>query len=215
MPLDPAYPHERLAFMLDDCQVPVLLTRDGIAARFAECDATIVCMDSDWETIGLESDETPGVSTSPENLAYIIYTSGSTGQPKGVVVSHDAIAGHCRDVCGHFELSSSDVVLHFASLSFDVSLEEILPTLLVGARWSSWGRPFGIPAEIRAKIAAYGSDGPQSSGCLLAGAGVGNGQANRSLRPRHPPRLFMVGGDAMSPDPSRSGSGCRRIRSAC
>ena len=76
----------------------------------------------------------PSSSVSPDNLAYIIYTSGSTGEPKGVLVSHGSIAGHCRDILTYYDLDSDDRVLQFASLSFDLSLEQILPTLIVGAR---------------------------------------------------------------------------------
>jgi non-ribosomal peptide synthetase component F len=126
VPLDPAYPKERLAFILKDAQVPVLLTQERLVAGLPELDAKVICLDSGWETRARESGENPGRSTLPENLAYVIYTSGSTGQPKGVLVSHGSIAGHCRNAQRYFELDSRDVVLQFASLSFDVSLEEIL-----------------------------------------------------------------------------------------
>src|ERR1019366_9062812 len=117
LPLDPAYPKERLAFMLEDAQVPVLLTQERLVERFAEVDAKVICLDSGWETVARESGENPGSSTLPENLAYVIYTSGSTGQPKGVLVSHGSIADHCRNAQRYYELDSRDVVLQFASLS--------------------------------------------------------------------------------------------------
>ena len=134
VPLDPAYPKERLAFMLEDAEVPVLLTQEPLLAGLPEHNAKVVCLDSDWEAIAQESPENPICSTIPANLAYVIYTSGSTGQPKGVLVSHASIAEHCLNIQRYYELESSDRVLQFASLSFDVSLEQILPTLIVGAR---------------------------------------------------------------------------------
>ena len=95
VPLDPAYPKERIAFMLEDADVPVILTQEALLAGLPEHNAKVVCLDSDWETIAQESAENPICLTVPENLAYIIYTSGSTGQPKGVLVSHASIAEHC------------------------------------------------------------------------------------------------------------------------
>ena len=114
----------------------------------------------------------PISSTTPENLAYVIYTSGSTGQPKGVLVSHGSIAGHCRDIQRYYELDSSDRVLQFASLSFDVSLEQILPTLIAGARLVIMGvRTCGIRHEFHQKDFRIRTHGTQSSNRLLAGTG--------------------------------------------
>ncbi len=119
----------------------------------------------------MKAARTPAAQPCPENLAYVIYTSGSTGQPKGVLISHGAIAGHCRNVQRHYELDSHDVVLQFASLSFDVSLEEILPTLIVGARLVVMGTNVWHPAEFHRKIVRIRAHGPQSSDRLLAGTG--------------------------------------------
>ena len=199
VPLDPAYPKERLAFMLKDAQVPVLLTRERLVAGLAEQDAKVVCLDSGWETIARESGENPGSSTRPENLAYVIYTSGSTGQPKGVLVSHGSIAGHCRNAQRYYELDSRDVVLQFASLSFDVSLEEILPTLIVGARLVVMGTNVWHPAEFHRKISEFGLtvlNLPTAYWQELAREWAGVPE----LVPNIQPRLFIVGGDTMLPD---------------
>ena len=199
LPLDPAYPKERLAFMLKDAQAPVLLTRERLAAGLAEQDAKVICLDSDWETIARESGENPGSSARPENLAYVIYTSGSTGQPKGVLVSHGAIAGHCRNVQRYYELDSRDVVLQFASLSFDVSLEEILPTLIVGARLVVMGTNVWHPAEFHRKISEFGLtvlNLPTAYWQELAREWADVPE----LVPNIQPRLFIVGGDTMLPD---------------
>src|SRR6185369_15503372 len=110
VPLDPAYPEERLAFMLEDAQVPVLLTQERLVAGPSAHETRVVCLDSGWGAIARESEENPISSTMPENLAYVIYTSGSTGQPKGVLVSHGSIAAHCREVQRYYELDSSDRV---------------------------------------------------------------------------------------------------------
>ncbi|MGB6563263.1 MAG: condensation domain-containing protein, partial [Candidatus Binataceae bacterium] len=81
LPLDPAYPKERLAFMLETAGAPVILTRESLAGVLPEYDAKIVCLDSDREAIARESESNPISSSRPENLAYVIFTSGSTGQP--------------------------------------------------------------------------------------------------------------------------------------
>ena len=199
VPLDPAYPKERLAFMLKDSQVPVLLTQERLVAGLAEHDAKVICLDSGWETMAGESGENPGSSTLTENLAYVIYTSGSTGQPKGVLVSHDSIAGHCRNVQRLYELDSRDVVLQFASLSFDVSLEEILPTLIVGARLVIMGTNVWPPAEFHRKISEFGLtvlNLPTAYWQELAREWAGVPE----LVPNIQPRLFIVGGDTMLPE---------------
>ena len=165
----------------------------------AEQDAKIICLDSDWKTIARESGENPGSLARPENLAYVIYTSGSTGQPKGVLISHGAIAGHCRTVQSTYELNSHDVVLQFASLSFDVSLEEILPTLIVGARLVVMGTNVWHPAEFHRKIAEFGLtvlNLPTAYWQELAREWADV----PALVPNISPRLFIVGGDTMLPD---------------
>jgi amino acid adenylation domain-containing protein len=199
VPLDPAYPKERLAFMLNDAHVPVLLTQERLVAGLPEHEARVICLDSGWETIARESGENPGSSTLPENLAYVIYTSGSTGQPKGVLVSHGSIADHCWNAQRYFELNSRDVVLQFASLSFDVSLEEILPTLIVGARLVIMGTNFWQPAEFHRKISKFGLtvlNLPTAYWQELAREWAGIPE----LVPNIQPRLFIVGGDTMLPE---------------
>jgi len=199
VPLDPAYPKERLAFMLKDAQVPVLLTQERLVAGLPEQNAKVICLDSGWGAIASESGENPGTSTLPENLAYVIYTSGSTGQPKGVLVSHGSISGHCRNAQRCYELDSRDVVLQFASLSFDVSLEEILPTLIVGARLVISGANVWQPAEFHRKISEFGLtvlNLPTAYWQELAREWAGVPE----LVPNIQPRLFIVGGDTMLPD---------------
>ena len=199
LPLDPFYPKERLAFMLETTQVPVVLTRERLLAALPEYDVRVVCMDSDREAIAREGEENLENSTRPENLAYIIYTSGSTGQPKGVLVSHDAISGHCRDVQRYYELDANDRVLQFASLSFDLSLEQILPTLIVGARLVMMGRNVWHTAEFHTKISELGLtvlNLPTGYWQELAREWASVPELASSIQPR----LFVVGGDVMLPD---------------
>jgi amino acid adenylation domain-containing protein len=199
LPLDPAYPKERLAFMLNDAPVPVLLTQERLVAELPEQNAKVICLDSGWGTIARESAENPVSSTLPENLAYVIYTSGSTGRPKGVLVSHGSIADHCRNAQRYYELDSRDVVFQFMSLSFDVSLEEILPTLIVGARLVIMGSNVWPPSEFHRKISEFGLTVlhlPTAYWQELAREWVGVPE----LVPNIQPRLFIVGGDTMLPE---------------
>jgi non-ribosomal peptide synthetase component F len=164
--------------------------------------ANVICLDSDWERIARESGENPDSAIRPDNLAYVIYTSGSTGQPKGVLVSHDSIAGHCRNVQTLYGLNVRDAVLQFASLSFDVSLEEILPTLIAGARLVLMGTNVWHPAELHRKIAEFGLtvlNLPTAYWHELAREWAGVPE----LVPPIQPRLFIVGGDTMSADALR------------
>ena len=198
LPLDPANPKARLAFMLNDARAPVVVTRQGLAADLADLGAKIICLDSDSESIALESRDNPGGSARFENPAYVIYTSGSTGRPKGVFVSHGAIADHCSSAQSCYELDSGDVMLQFTSLSFDVSLEEILPTLMVGARLVIMGPDLWRPADFHRKIAEFGLSVlnlPTAYWQELAREWADLPE----LIPNIDPRLFIVGGDAMTP----------------
>jgi len=94
VPIDPEYPKERLAFMLEDTSVAVLLTQKKLLAALSGQKAHVVCLDSDWELMAAESEENLACAATAENLAYVIYTSGSTGNPKGVMIPHRAICNH-------------------------------------------------------------------------------------------------------------------------
>src|SRR5439155_26832481 len=91
LPLDLSYPHERVAFMLADAKVPVLLTEKQLAEDIPSTDAKVVSLDKNWGDIARQSDENPMNVATAENLIYVIYTSGSTGVPKGVSVTHRAV----------------------------------------------------------------------------------------------------------------------------
>lgn len=132
-PLDPAYPKERLAFMLADAQPRALVTQKRLADRLPEHGAKAVCLDEDREIIARQSAENPIRKAGADNLAYVIYTSGTTGKPKGVLITHRAMLNHNVAAARLFGLQSSDRVLQFHSISFDAAVEEIFPTWLSGA----------------------------------------------------------------------------------
>lgn len=132
VPLDPAYPQERLAFMLEDAQVPVLLTQPQLVAVLPERGAKVVCLDRNWETLARESEENPTSGAKPENLTYVIYTSGSTGRPKGIAMSHYSLHNLISWQLQNPTLLGGARTLQFASLNFDVSFQEIFSTCCSG-----------------------------------------------------------------------------------
>ncbi len=134
VPLDPSYPRERLAFMVEDAQFKVLVTRQGLVSLLPETDARLVCLDSERDYIALQPETNPSHDTvAPQSLAYAMYTSGSTGRPKGAMISHEALVNYSLELARELVLRESDRILQFASFSFDVLIEELFPTWLSGA----------------------------------------------------------------------------------
>lgn len=134
VPLDPAYPQDRLAFMLEDSQLPILLTEQDQLAKLPEHQAQVICVDTDWEKIALGSEENPDSTISPDNLAYTIYTSGSTGKPKGVQILHRGVVNFLTSMKQQPGLTQEDVLLAVTTISFDIAALELYLPLTVGAR---------------------------------------------------------------------------------
>ena len=141
LPLDPAYPAERLAFMLEDAKVPVLLTQSNLTDRLPEIQAPVVCLDVEAETQYSEKNIKSGVV--PENVAYVIYTSGSTGQPKGACIYHRGLTNLVLWFVTDFNLTATDSVLIISSEGFDLTLKNFFAPLTVG------GQLHLLPASIR------------------------------------------------------------------
>jgi amino acid adenylation domain-containing protein/non-ribosomal peptide synthase protein (TIGR01720 family) len=134
VPLDTSYPPERLAFMLEDARVDVLLTQADLLERLPAHKAEAVCLDRDWKKIERERADMPDDGASPDNAAYVIYTSGSTGRPKGVVVTHRNVARLFASTREQFDFSERDVWTLFHSYAFDFSVWEMWGALLHGGR---------------------------------------------------------------------------------
>ena len=134
LPLDPAYPPERLSLMIKDTKARVLLTYEHLRPLVLGYDAKVICLDTDWETIASEPESNPATGLlSLTNQAFIIYTSGSTGQPKGVVLTHGGLVNYIQTVRDTCQLNSADRVLQFFSISFDAFAEEVYGALTAGA----------------------------------------------------------------------------------
>jgi amino acid adenylation domain-containing protein len=163
VPLDPAYPKERLELMVRDTGMRILLTQERLAPALAAVVAAglmVVCFDAPHSPdapFAAESDADPEWEIHPESLAYVIFTSGSTGRPKGVGVPHRSLANHATACARRYALTPADRVLQFTSISFDITSEEIFPTWLAGG--AIVPRPPGLfPSfdELARMIAGYG-----------------------------------------------------------
>ncbi|HSF43044.1 MAG TPA: non-ribosomal peptide synthase/polyketide synthase [Thermoanaerobaculia bacterium] len=131
VPLDPEYPRERLAVMLEDSGAPVVVTPERLAGALPEHGARVLLLDS--AEPGPEPVDGGPVPLLPDYAAYAIFTSGSTGRPKGAAVSHRSLAAYARDFAARLRLSPDDRFLQFHSFSFDVVVEELFPV------WTSGG----------------------------------------------------------------------------
>ncbi|MCC5641834.1 non-ribosomal peptide synthetase [Nostoc sp. CHAB 5824] len=133
VPLDPGYPQERLAFMLSDTQVSVLLTQKELVTKLPTHTAFVICPDADWNKIAQNKTENLSTSITADNLAYVMYTSGSTGTPKGVSVIHRGVVRLVKET-NYVHLTDEEIILQLAPISFDASTFEIWGCLLNGGQ---------------------------------------------------------------------------------
>ena len=134
VPLDPSYPKNRLAFMMEDSQAPVLLTQQKLVNELPEQAAKVICLDSDWDPISQGRKDNPVSGVTADNLIYVIYTSGSTGKPKGAMNIHRALCNRLLWMQDAYQLTGEDRILQKTPFSFDVSGWEFFWPLLTGAR---------------------------------------------------------------------------------
>ncbi len=132
VPLDPDFPSERLSFMLKDAGIRVILTQQAHVSRISAQDATIVTLDEEWDVIEKENPANPQTECGADNLAYVIYTSGSTGSPRGVMVEHRNVVNFFTGMDAVVDRNDASVWLAVTSLSFDISVLELLWTLSSG-----------------------------------------------------------------------------------
>lgn len=134
VPMDPTYPAERIFFVLEDANVPILLTQEALARNLTLQGTRVISLDTDWKTIQNGAARLPPVSVSSEDLAYVIYTSGSTGKPKGVEIRHRAVVNLLCSMAQRPGLEAQDTLLAVTTLSFDIAVLELFLPLCVGAK---------------------------------------------------------------------------------
>ena len=138
VPLDPSYPQDRLAHMIEDSAITRVVTdvdtAEALAGLLTGLDTVMVDAVEDESPEPLTATAPLLTSIHPDQLAYVIYTSGSTGLPKGVGISHRALSLHIDDFLGSFAISAEDTMLQSSTINFDVAAHECLPALIMGGR---------------------------------------------------------------------------------
>jgi amino acid adenylation domain-containing protein len=193
VPLDPGYPAERLALLVADSGVQVLLTRESLRAALPGSGMPLVSLDGDAAAIAQESPQNlPGV-LRPDSLAYVIYTSGSTGTPKGVAVEHRSIVRLVRGT-DYVRLTPQDRVAQASSASFDAATFEIWGALLNGATLVEIPRDVALsPRDLARAIGAHGITAVFMTTALF------NGIARELPEAFSPLRYLLFGGEAVDP----------------
>ena len=133
VPLDISNPAERLAFMLEDAQVKVLVTQTSLRSKLPSQIEQTVCLDRDWHLISQHPQDNLNLNLDSSNLAHIVYTSGSTGKPKGVMLSHGNLSHYARSLSKIWNITPADVYLHRGSIALIVSARQLLMPLTQGA----------------------------------------------------------------------------------
>ncbi|MHB2147695.1 amino acid adenylation domain-containing protein [Calditrichota bacterium LG25] len=134
LPIDPVYPPERIAFMLEDAEAKIVLTQSALKDNLNLQGKKTVLLDEEWPAIEKRSVDNPQTKVGPQNLIYVIYTSGSTGKPKGTLITHYNVVRLFQATDHWFGFNENDVWTLFHSYAFDFSVWEIWGALLYGGR---------------------------------------------------------------------------------
>ena len=134
IPLDPAYPRDRLAFMVRGVGMKVLLTDEKCKDMFPSASYKSVCLDSDWPAISRERTRNLDAIANPSNLAYLMFTSGSTGEPKGAMIQHNGLVNYlCWAIETYAVQGKGSVPIH-SSIAFDSTVASLYPPLVTGGQ---------------------------------------------------------------------------------
>ena len=206
LPIDPAYPPERVQRILEGSGAAVLVSREGLDVRMGQTPGVArVRVDADAGAIASRSPESPGVAVDSRSLAYVIYTSGSTGVPKGVAVPHGAATAHLEQVRLRYGLAPGERALQFASTGFDASIEQTFGPLIAGAAQLVRDSEIWTPRELRAASPSSGSPMPTCRPSTWTA-----GWATPARGSRSPRRCAWCSPAARRCSPPPSGSGSSR-----
>jgi amino acid adenylation domain-containing protein len=192
VPFDLLAPPERIAFMLSDAKIDILITQERMLARLPALGARAICLDTDGGAIARQPDTRLGGAAGADGLAYVMYTSGSTGEPKGVAATHRSIVRLVKGT-DYVRFGPDEVFLQLAASSFDASTFEIWGALLNGGRLAI--APPGVLSveEMGAVLARHGVT------TLWLTAGLFHQVVDHRVGILHPLRQLLAGGDVLSP----------------
>ena len=194
LPLDPEYPPERLAFMLEDAAVSLLITEESLRVHLPEQATPVITLVD--EQLAQQSIENIENGIRPEQLAYIIYTSGSTGRPKAVSVEHRQLLHTLQSAQEVLELTESDCLPSIASFSFDISLLELLCAPLAGGRCLLVSTHEVLEATVTARVLQEATVLHAVPGLMRRFVNV----ARETTTTGRQLRLVLVGGEAVAPE---------------
>ena len=201
VPIDPTYPTERIRYMLTDCAAPILLTQSHLSQRAPWGTEHVVIVDRVGAQLPTHNPESRAL---PEHIAVVIYTSGSTGQPKGVMIEHQALAGHIVNVSSIYGIMSQDRVLQFSAFSFDAAQEQIFTALCNGAAAVLRGNDVWTAEKFSQQVVTQGitiADLPPAYFQQLLTVWA---QERPVFLEQHPLRLILLGGEKVQPEIVRS-----------
>jgi len=148
VPMDPGYPEDRLAYMMEDSQTPLILTHSSLLSRLPQTKVRLFCLDREEETLKEWEEDNPGFRIEPQNMAYMIYTSGTTGKAKGVIVSHQSWVNSFFAWREAYELNDRcRSHLQMANFSFDVFAGDTIRALASGGKLTLIPRETLLSAE--------------------------------------------------------------------
>jgi aspartate racemase len=147
VPLDPQYPPERLAYMLQDVQAHVVITEKGMLPQAVPPSCEMLFLADNPEVLSSQPTSNPASGAAPGDIAYVLYTSGSTGKPRGVLLTHGGLVNYNFNATRTYSVTPDDRVLQFCSVSFDIAVEELFITWLSGATLvlKSQAMPLAVP----------------------------------------------------------------------
>jgi len=172
VPMDPAYPSSRLAFILEDSKASVVLSDERLAASLPKHTARVVCLDSTWQIPGAEPGENLGRRGDSRNLSHVIYTSGSTGRPKGVAIEQRSVVTLVRWSRENYSAEELAGVLAATSICFDLSVWELFVPLSVGGTVVLASTALELPALRSAQRVTLINTVPSAIAELLRSGGI-------------------------------------------
>jgi amino acid adenylation domain-containing protein len=190
VPLDPSYPKERLAFMIEDTQTPVLLIHSKFRQALPTYRAKVICLDTDWEVMAGECEENLVNNANADNLVYVMYTSGSTGKPKGVSIIHQGVVRLVKE--NNYANLEEQIFLQLAPISFDASTLEIWGSLLNGGRLVVMPAPSPSLEELGKALQRY------QITTLWLTAGLFHLMVSERIEDLSQIRQLLAGGDVLS-----------------